>query len=126
MSGLTAVGALITGVEIWLEHDRASFANRMMWMPVALTPAMAAAGVAGIFSTRAAKTFLPLISSRRACQQHAGRSIFTCGASPNARVASGELRPLQRRNGTPNFRAVCFSGWSGGMGLVASVLRREG
>jgi hypothetical protein len=55
LAGLTGVGALITGVEIWLEHDRASFANRMMWIPVALTPAMAAAGI-----------------ERRAVQQPAG------------------------------------------------------
>ena len=27
LSGLTAVGALVTGVEIWMEHDRASFGN---------------------------------------------------------------------------------------------------
>ena len=25
LSGLTAVGALVTGAEIWMEHDRASF-----------------------------------------------------------------------------------------------------
>jgi len=44
LSGLTAAGALVTGAEIWLEHDRASFANRMMWVPVMLTPLVAAAG----------------------------------------------------------------------------------
>lgn len=53
LSGLTGVGALITGMEIWLEHDRASFANRMMWIPVALTPIISLAGIAGIFSPRA-------------------------------------------------------------------------
>src|SRR5581483_8128430 len=36
LSGLTAVSAVITGAEIWLEHDSASFSNRMMWLPVAL------------------------------------------------------------------------------------------
>ncbi len=40
LSGLTAVGALVTGIEIWLEHDRASFGNKMMWLPVVLTPAV--------------------------------------------------------------------------------------
>src|SRR6202012_1230202 len=63
LAGLTGVGALITGVEIWLEDDPARFANRRVGIPGALPPAMAAAGIAGIFSKRAAKTFLPLISS---------------------------------------------------------------
>ncbi|MGH9007368.1 MAG: hypothetical protein ACRDV6_06605, partial [Acidimicrobiales bacterium] len=63
MSGLTAMGAAISGIEIWLEHDRASFSNSMMWIPVALTPPTVVAGVAGVFSRKAAKTFLPLVSA---------------------------------------------------------------
>jgi len=38
LSALTAVGAAVTALEIYLEHDRASFGNRMMWVPVALGP----------------------------------------------------------------------------------------
>ena len=63
LSGLTAAGALVTAAEIWMEHDRASFGNRMMWLPVALGPVGVAAGVAGVFSRRAAKTALPLASA---------------------------------------------------------------
>ena len=60
LSGLTAAAALVTGAEIFLEHDRASFGNKMMWWPVALTPVAVAAGIAGVRSKRMAKTFLPL------------------------------------------------------------------
>jgi len=63
LSGLAAVGALVTGAEIWLEHDRASFANHMMWIPVAMSPVAAAAGFGGVFSRRIAKTALPLASA---------------------------------------------------------------
>ncbi len=63
LSGLTAMAALVTGAEIFLEHDRASFGNRMMWVPVALSPVAAAAGVSGVFSRRLAKTALPAVSA---------------------------------------------------------------
>src|ERR671933_2045048 len=63
LSGLTAAAALVTGLEIFLEHDRASFANKVMWWPVALTPVAMAAGVAGVSSRRMAKTFLPVASA---------------------------------------------------------------
>src|SRR5438309_2362023 len=36
LSGLTGVGALVTAVEIFFEHDRASFGNKNMYLPVAL------------------------------------------------------------------------------------------
>src|SRR5947209_4581278 len=63
LSGLTAGAAVVTGAEIFLEHDRASFGNRMMWVPVALTPAVAAAGIGGVFSRRVAKVALPIASA---------------------------------------------------------------
>jgi hypothetical protein len=56
LSALTAVGSVITAAEIYFEHDRASFGNRMMWLPVALGPLGFASGVAGVASKRAAKT----------------------------------------------------------------------
>ncbi|MGO8731090.1 MAG: hypothetical protein ACLQK8_31205 [Streptosporangiaceae bacterium] len=63
LSALTAAGALVTAAEIFFEHDSASFGNKMMWLPVALGPAGAAAGVAGFFSRRMAKTALPVASA---------------------------------------------------------------
>ena len=47
LSLLTAAGALITAAEIYFEHDSASFGNKMMWVPVAVGPGGAAAGMAG-------------------------------------------------------------------------------
>jgi hypothetical protein len=47
LSALTAAGALVTAAEIFFEHDSASFGNKMMWVPVALGPVGAVAGVAG-------------------------------------------------------------------------------
>src|SRR4051812_40142967 len=63
LSALTAAGAAVTAGEIYLSHDKASFGNRMMWWPVAGGPAAIPAGVAAVFSRRAAKTVLPLASA---------------------------------------------------------------
>src|ERR1700751_3544066 len=60
LSALTAAGALVTAAEIYFEHDRASFGNKMMWLPVPLGAVGVAAGVAGFCSRRMAKTALPI------------------------------------------------------------------
>src|SRR3569833_408640 len=63
LPALTAAGALATAAEIFFEHDSASFGNKMMWVPVAMGPVGAAAGVAGCASKRMAKTVLPVASA---------------------------------------------------------------
>ena len=60
LSGLTAMAALVTTAEIYVEHYRASFGNKMMWSPILVTPPVVVAGIGGIFSRRWAKTWLPL------------------------------------------------------------------
>ena len=63
LSAATAASALPLGVEIYINHYGGSFGNKWMWTPVALSPAVTAAGVAGVFSERAARTVLPALSA---------------------------------------------------------------
>ena len=123
MSGLTAVGALVTGMEIWLEHDRASFANRMMWIPVVLSPLVGAAGAAGVFSRRAAKTALPLASAVVLANSLQGQYLHLRGIAQ--RPGGWELARYNAEMGPPVFAPLLF-GLVGGMGILAAVLRREG
>jgi hypothetical protein len=88
LSGLTAAAALVTGAEIFLEHDRASFGNKMMWWPVALTPIATAAGLAGVGSKRMAKTFLPLASAAVVANGLQGTWLHRA-ASPRSQAACG-------------------------------------
>lgn len=122
MSGLTAAGALVTGVEIWLEHDRASFGNRMMWLPVVVTPAISVAGLAGVFSHRAAKTVLPLASLAVLANSLQGQYLHLRGISQ--RPGGWKLARYNAEMGPPTFAPLLF-GLVGGMGLLAAVLRRE-
>ena len=63
LAAATAVSAAGLGVEIYLEHYRGSFGNRWMWTPLVLAPPLSAAGVAGIWSERAARRWLPALGA---------------------------------------------------------------
>ena len=122
MAGLTAIGALISGAEIWMEHERASFGNKMMWLPVALTPVATAAGLAGVFSRRAAKTVLPIVSAVVLANSLQGQYLHLRGIAQ--RPGGWKMARYNAEMGPPTFAPLLF-GMIGGMGLLASVLRRE-
>ena len=122
LSGITALGALVTGAEIWLEHDRASFANRMMWVPLLATPAAAAAGIGGVFSKRLAKTALPVASAAVVANGLQGTYLHVRGIAQ--RPGGWRFARYNAEMGPPLFAPllVCLVG---GMGLLAALLRRE-
>jgi hypothetical protein len=62
LAASVALSAPALGFEVYLEHYKASFGDRWMWTPIVLTPPLTLAGIAGIFSERAAKTLLPAVS----------------------------------------------------------------
>ena len=63
LAAATALSAPPLAFEIYLEHYKGSFGDKWMWTPVFLTPPLTAAGIAGVFSERAAKTVLPVVSA---------------------------------------------------------------
>jgi hypothetical protein len=123
LSGLTAGAAIVTGAEIYLEHDRASFGNHMMWVPVALTPVVAAAGVGGIFSRRIAKTVLPIASAAAVANGIQGTYLHVRGIAQ--RPGGWRFPRYNVEMGPPLFAPLLFT-MVGGMGLLAAILRREG
>jgi hypothetical protein len=122
LAGLAAGGALITAAEIFTEHDSASFGNKMMWWPVIILPAMAPAGIAAIFSARAARTVLPLASAVVVANGVQGTYLHWRAISRKP----GGLRNFRYNveMGPPAF-APALASMVGGMGLLASLLRRE-
>jgi hypothetical protein len=122
LSALTAGAALVNGVEIWLEHDRASFGDPWMWAPVALTPVAIAASAAGVASHRAAKTFLPIASAAVVANGLQGFYLHVRGI---ARKPGGwRMLRYNLEMGPPLFAPLLMT-MVGGMGLLASVLRRS-
>jgi hypothetical protein len=122
LAGLAAVGALITTAEIFTSHDSASFGNKMMWVPIGVVPTIIPAGIAAVFSRRAAKTVLPLASALVVANGLQG--FFHWRGVLQKPGGSHNLRYNMER-GPPAF-APLLAAMVGGMGLLAAVLRREG
>ena len=122
LSLLTAAGSLITAAEIYLEHDRASFGNKMMWWPVALGPVGVAAGIAGFRSNKAARTVLPIASGMIIANGLQGTYLHVRGIAQ--KPGGWSMARYNVELGPPLFAPLLVT-MVGGMGLVASVLRRE-
>ena len=122
LSALTAVGALVTAGEIYFEHDKASFGNRWMWVPVILGPVGAAAGVAGFFSKRAAKTALPLASLTIIANGVQGTYLHARGIGQKP---GGWRNARYNLEMGPPLLAPLLVTLVGGMGVLAAILRRE-
>ncbi len=122
LAGLTAVGSLVTAAEIYFEHDSASFGNKWMWVPVALGPVGAAAGVAGFFSKRMAKTALPLASAVIVANGLQGTYLHARGI---AQKPGGFANFRYNMEMGPPLMAPLLVTMVGGMGLLAALLRRE-
>jgi hypothetical protein len=123
LSALTGAGAMVTAVEIYFEHDRASFGNKNVWLPVALGPVGLAAGVAGVFDKTAAKTALPVVSALVVANGVQGFVLHARGVAQ--RPGGFALGRYNIEMGPPLF-APLLASLVGGMGLLASLLRREG
>jgi hypothetical protein len=121
LSALTAAGALITTAEIYLSHDGASFGNKMMWWPIVIVPTAIPAGVASVFSARAAHTVLPLASAAIVINGLQGTYLHLRGVAQRP----GGITGYNLEAGPPVF-APLLASLVGGMGLLAAVLRREG
>ena len=122
LSALTAAGALVTAAEIYFEHDSASFGNKMMWLPVALGPVGAVAGVAGFCSRRMAKTVLPITLAVIVANGLQGLYLHGRGI---AQKPGGWKNARYNMEMGPPLLAPLLVTMVGGMGLLAAVLRRE-
>jgi len=119
---VTAASALPLGLEIYMEHFKGSFGDKWMWTPIALSPPLTAAGLAGYWSERAAHTWLPAISALYALDGLIG--VYT------------HIRGVQKRPGgfgEPTYNLVMGPpllapgslAMVGGIGLAAPLFRRE-
>jgi len=123
LSLATAAGAVVTAGEIFFEHDRAGFGNRMMWLPVVLGPVGAVAGIAGVCDERMARTLLPVASAAITANGFQGTYLHLRGI---AQKPGGWRMARYNIEMGPPMLAPLLMTMVGGMGLVAAVLRREG
>jgi hypothetical protein len=118
----TAASVPPLAFEIYLEHYKGSFGDKWMWTPIVLTPPLTAAGIAGVYSEKVARTWLPALSTLYFLDGVIG--VYT------------HLRGVQKRPGgfgEPTYNLVmgppllapgslCLVG---AFGIVAAVVKRE-
>jgi hypothetical protein len=118
----TALSAPPLALEIYLEHYKGSFGDKWMWTPIALTPPLTAAGIAGFYSERAAKTWLPAVSALYALDGAVGTLTHLRGIQKRP----GGFKELTYNlvMGPPPLApgSLCLVG---AMGIAAALMRRE-
>lgn len=122
LAAATAASALPLGLGIYFEHFRGSFGDKWMWTPVALSPLLTAAGVAGVCSRRAATTVLPAISALYCLDGLIG--IYTHIQGVRKRPG-GFSEPLYNIIMGPPLLAPGSLALVGGMGVAAAFADRE-
>jgi hypothetical protein len=122
LSAATAASALPLGLEIYVNHYSGSFGNKWMWTPVVLSPALAAAGVAGVASERAARTVLPAVSAIYLLDGAAGVFFHLRGV---ARKPGGFREATYNLVMGPPALAPGALAMIGALGVGASLSRRE-
>jgi hypothetical protein len=121
LSAASAVSAVVTSVEIYVEHYRASFGDPWMWAPIAATPPLVVAGVAGAFSEKAARTVLPAAGALYLANGLLGVYLHIRGIG--RRPGGWKLAEYNVVMGPP-LMAPGLMAVVGTMGLLAAVLRR--
>ena len=122
LAAATALSAPPLAFEIYLEHYKASFGDKWMWTPIWLTPPLTAAGIAGVFSEKAAKTILPAVSALYLIDGLIG--VVTHVRGVRERPGGFGEAHYNLVMGPPLLAPGSLA-MVGGMGVVAALMRRE-
>ena len=123
MSIAASIAALFSGFEAWYSHYKNNFRYKAQWTPVIIAPALMAAGVMAVRNRRVAQTWLPALSAIAVIDGAVGFGYHARGV---LRRSGGWKKPIYNIiYGPPLFAPLLFAA-SGFLGLLASLLRREG
>lgn len=122
LAAATAASAPPLAFEVYLEHYKGSFGDVWEWVPIACTPPVVAAGLAGVWSERAARTALPAASAVYALNGLIGTVLHARGVQ---RKPGGFREPTYNLVMGPPLLAPGSFALVGAMGLLAAVVRRE-
>ena len=122
LAAATALSVPGLAFEIYLEHYKGSFGDKWMWTPIALTPPLTAAGVAGIYSERVAKTWLPALSALYALDGLIGVVTHLRGVQKRP---GGFHEPTYNLVMGPPLLAPGSLTLVGFLGILAAIAKRE-
>jgi hypothetical protein len=118
----TAASAPPLEFEVYLEHYKGSFGDKWMWTPVVLAPPLTAAGIAGFYSEKAAKRWLPLFGALFALDGLIGIVTHVRGVQ---RRPGGFGEPTYNLVMGPPLLAPGSLTMVGAFGIMAALVRRE-
>lgn len=122
LAAMTAVASLFSGFEALYSHYKSNFRYKAQWSPVILAPLLTAAGIAGVFNKKAARTALPALSLLAILDGTVGFYYHFRGVM---RKPGGLKKPLYNFTyGPPIFAPLLFAA-CGFLGVLASLMRRE-
>ncbi|MBV9269393.1 MAG: hypothetical protein JO061_24705 [Acidobacteriaceae bacterium] len=120
---VSLIWGVFSGFEAWYSHYKSRFKIWAQWTPVILAPVHVGACIAGLLSERAATTVLPASSALAVIDGTVGWGYHIRGIL---------RRPGHKKTwlynilyGPPVFAPLLFAA-CGALGLLASLLRREG
>ena len=122
LAAATALSVPGLAFEIYLEHYKGSFGDKWMWTPLVLTPPLTAAGLAGVWSERAARTWLPALSALYALDGLIGVVTHLRGVQKRP---GGFREPTYNLVMGPPLLAPGSLTLVGALGLLAAVSKRE-
>lgn len=122
LAATAALSAPPLAFEIYLEHYKGSFGDKWMWSPIVLAPPLTAAGIAGVFSERAAKTVLPFVSALYVLDGMVGLVTHYQGVR---KKPGGFSEPTYNLVMGPPLLAPGSLLLVGAFGLLAPLMKRE-
>lgn len=122
LAAATAAGAFPLAAEIYVNHYAGSFANRAMWSPIVLLPALGAAAGAAVVSPRVARTWLPALAAVTALDGLGGIVFHGRGV---ARKPGGWSEPTYNVVTGPPLLAPGGLAGLGALGVLSAVVPRE-
>jgi hypothetical protein len=122
LAASTALSAPPLALEIYLEHYKGSFGDKWMWTPIWLTPPLTAAGIAGVFSPKAARTVLPLFGALYALDGLIG--VYTHFRGVEKRPGGFHEAHYNLVMGPPLLAPGSLA-MVGTMGVLAGIMKRE-
>ena len=123
LAAITFAWALFSGFEALYSHYKSNFRYKAQWTPVLLTPVLMAAAAWAMRSRRAANTFLPAASALALADGAAG--FFYHARGILCRPGGVKKISYNILYGPPIFAPLLFAA-CGFLGILASLLRREG
>jgi len=123
LAGVAAAWSVFSGVEAWYSHYKSRFKIWAQWTPVVLAPVQTAACIGAIFSQPVARKMLPVASALCVVDGAVGFGYHVRGIASRS---GGKKKWLYNiLYGPPVFAPLLFAA-CGALGLLASLLRREG